>query len=194
MATTFTMKVENPGQVRRQLGPLRTALAVKLLGNAVTTAAILVEERAQRNAPTAFGLLRASITHGALEVSGHAVTAAVGTPQTSGPFVEFGTGPAGANSKLSDLARKFMADTGYRHGPHGGWPPDDAIEMWMRRKGIGAGLDALEFSGLVFMIQRSIYAKGSPAQPFLFPALEESTGDINAMIARAMKTATESTV
>lgn len=56
--------------------------------------------------------------------------------------------------------------------PH--WPPLSAMQPWARRHGFPAGRTG------AFLVARRIARHGTPAQPFLLPALNESKGDIEA--------------
>ncbi len=160
------------------IGAARTREALRGGGKRAVRAAlqellrgvIAIQGNARRRAPVAFGDLRSSLFHTPPRPAGPGLfSATAGTKKSYAPFVEFGTGPAGAQTaaKLTATAQAAMRELGYKHGAKGGWPPDDVMLTWMARKGISE-----EF---LFPIQRSIRAEGTAAQPFLFPAFEEET-------------------
>lgn len=78
-----------------------------------------------------------------------------------------------------DVAGEVGPNTGYSlyvergtEGPRTG-PPLSAIAPWAIAHGISP-----------YLVQRAIARKGTKAQPFLLPALEESRGDIDAEFGR----------
>lgn len=56
-------------------------------------------------------------------------------------------------------------------GP-GGSPPDQTLADWVRVKGITPADPDMDMDDLVYVIGRSIRESGTPAQPFMAPALE----------------------
>lgn len=84
-----------------------------------------------------------------IEVNPTAMSADVKVIAKHGPFVEYGT--------------------------RAHFPPPDALLGWVMRT---FGVDQKEGKGIAFTVARKIAKKGTPAQPFLFPALAESNADI----------------
>lgn len=190
------------GAARLSRRKAREALSQAL--DELSRGAVLIEGRAKRRAPVDMGRLRTSITHTGLLPLGNTLAVRVGTNVEYARFVEFGTGPAGRRSQLTDTAREAMAALGYQHGAHGGWPPLEAIVAWVKRKGIDAGGNVgrgragkgqrrvpteEEAESLAFLIQRRIRGGGTKAQPFLFPAFEESRDEIVERMGQRLKVA-----
>lgn len=63
--------------------------------------------------------------------------------------------------------------------PH--FPPPSALQPWARRHGFPPGLRG------AFLVARKIASRGTPAQPFLLPALNESRGEIDAFLGMMAK-------
>lgn len=175
-------KLVGLANVRKHIGKEAVKRAVEDSVGEVLRGALKIEREAKKNAPVAFGDLRASLTH-IITVIGKAFVVLVGTNRKQAKFVEFGTGPRGAQSsgQLTKSALEYMKATGYQWGGHGGWPPDDAILPWMKRKGID------EQHKLA--IQRKIFARGTISQPFLFPAFEEFRHEIGDDVEKVIKRA-----
>jgi HK97 gp10 family phage protein len=166
------------GQLRRYGQSVKGAAS-----DEVATAAINIQRDAKRAAPVDMSRLRSSI---AWEFEGASqLTAVVGSNVAYAPFVEFGTGPAGRNSNHSTFAEQAMAELGYEHGPHGGFPPLAELEQWCRRHGIP--------EEAAFPIALAIRKNGTPARPYLTPAIEaerrEFPGRLTAAIGRVTKRA-----
>jgi len=51
----------------------------------------------------------------------------------------------------------------------GRWPPVEPIRRWVELKGLGRKWDKSE-ARVTFLVRKKIGEKGTPAQPFLFPA------------------------
>lgn len=66
-------------------------------------------------------------------------------------------------------------ETGTR--PH--WPPPEPIRRWAKRK--------LGNEKLGFLVSRKISQKGTPAKPYLYPALQSNLKKIQDMIIKALK-------
>ncbi len=188
---TVSVGIVGAGKVRARLARRKAEKAVAGALRELLKGALLVEGRARRRCPVDMGRLRASITHSGLLPRGPALVVHVGTNASYARFVEFGTGPAGRRSKLVETARAAMRELGYEYGPHGGFPPLAAIGKWAARRGISKGMDAVEAEGFAFHIARSIRMKGTPAQPFLFPAFEESRDEIVRMVGGAVRAEVE---
>lgn len=54
----------------------------------------------------------------------------------------------------------------------GGWPPDEALRRWIRRKRIRPRVPTMNEDDLVYVIGRAIHRRGTPAQPFVEPIAE----------------------
>lgn len=145
----------------------------------VTRAAVNIHGEARRNAPTNTGRYRSSIAWQYETSDG--LNAIVGTNNLVGKFLEFGTGPAGKDSRHSLLAQQAMAEIGYVHGPRGGLPPLEVIERWCHLKGIPVDEAPA--------IRWAIRTNGSPARPHLFPAIEAESKVYPARIRRALRQA-----
>lgn len=183
----FRVSVQGAQAVRARVARKRAEKAVAAMLQGLLKGALLIEGRAKRRCTVDRGRLRSSITHSNLLRRGDALVVHVGTNVSYARFVEFGTGPAGRASRLTDTAREAMRELGYEHGPTGGFPPIDELRGWAQRRGILKGLEEEEADAVVFAIARSIRARGTPAQPFLFPAFEESRDGIVADVGRAVK-------
>lgn len=81
--------------------------------------------------------------------------------------------------------RAFYAEyIEYGTDPRERMPPVDAIERWVRRKGIASGKDA---RGVAFAIARSIQKNGTEPHPFLRPARNEADVRKEEIMQKAMK-------
>lgn len=158
--SSVTITLEGEERLRRKLRGIPDAARAQLR-DAISATALNVQNAAKRNAPVNDGRLRQSIAWRFLT----ALEAEVGTNVRYAPFIEFGTGPAGRNSNLTDLAERARKALGYEYGPTGGFPPLDAISRWAEKHGLP--------EEAVFPIALKIYRAGLEAQPFLFPAAEK---------------------
>ena len=186
-----TVGVKGAAFARAKLSRRAAEKATRAMFAELLKGALLIEGRARRRAPVDLGQLRASLTHSGLLPRGDALVVAIGTNDRKAPFVEFGTGPLGRRSKLTETAREAMRELGYEHGPRGGFPPVDLIGAWAKRRGITKGMDDDEAESVAFAIARAIRAHGTPAQPFLFPAFEESRKEIERGIGAAVRAEVE---
>jgi len=81
--------------------------------------------------------------------------------------------------------RAFYAEyIEYGTDPRERMPPVDAIERWVKRKGIASGKDA---RGVAFAIAKSIQKSGTQPQPFLRPARNEADVRKDELIRNAVK-------
>ncbi|MEY2634049.1 MAG: hypothetical protein RIR00_2703 [Pseudomonadota bacterium] len=71
----------------------------------------------------------------------------------------------------------------------GGWPPRQTLTDWVRVKRIVPHTPGMSDERLVAVIRRSIAAKGTPAQPFMAPALEGRVDRIRQLIEDAVTAA-----
>jgi HK97 gp10 family phage protein len=119
----FRFKIEGFEALRIRLQKTLPAAIAERAEEAIRIGAVLIEGNAKRRAPVRTGRLRASITHQVQRTPAGSV-ALVGTNVDYAPFVEFGTGPSGAGSPLSQTAIAYMRDVGYVHGsgPRPGMP------------------------------------------------------------------------
>ncbi|MDD5000874.1 MAG: HK97 gp10 family phage protein [Thiomonas arsenitoxydans] len=76
----------------------------------------------------------------------------------------------------SNVVYAPFVETGSR--PH--WPPPGVLERWSRRHGIPE-----------FLVMRAIALRGTKAQPYLEPAVEENLARIMRLLERAVQKATE---
>jgi len=72
---------------------------------------------------------------------------------------------------------QIVADTHYakyvEEGTgRGGWVPDQTMMDWLDVKGITPDDEDMSIEQLVYLIQTKIFYNGTPAQPFMKPALE----------------------
>jgi len=70
----------------------------------------------------------------------------------------------------------------YGTSPH--WPPPEAIEEWIRVKGIAG--DATTISQLAFLIGRKIAREGTPARRMVSQAVEETRPTLERMYMKAL--------
>lgn len=160
----------------------RSARVTQMLASALERSARKIERAAKHNAPVAFGQLRADIAAQGPQRRGTVVFWSVGVRNSNyAPFVEFGTGPAGAKSALSPEAQQAMADMGYSHGPGNFIPPVQIILQWVRKKGLP--------ESAAWPIARQIGRAGLTAHPFLFPAYIAEKEKFAAAVARAAQMA-----
>lgn len=68
----------------------------------------------------------------------------------------------------------YAADVEFGMRPH--WPPVGALQPWARRHGFPAGPAG------DFLVRRAIARRGTKAQPFMKPALDESLQDIEGFL------------
>lgn len=54
----------------------------------------------------------------------------------------------------------------------GGMPSDQTLEDWIKVKGITPSDPSMDLDDLVFLLGRGIHEHGTPAQPYMEPALE----------------------
>lgn len=144
-------------QVRRAL-QLAPVTMTRHIDRAVGRAAQVVARSARRNAPKAFSTLTNSIR------------AQRRSPfrQHVGPGVEYGR----------------MVEEGT--GP-GGTPPRQTLIDWIRVKGIRPNDPTMTMRDLEFVIGRKIRERGTPAQPYLQPALEENESAVTDLIRRGVE-------
>lgn len=117
--------------------------------NFIRSVAFEVLGHAQQNAPSNFGRLRNSLTVDLKSRTGE-VSATVGSNLQYAKPIEYGS------------------------RPH--FPPLAPIELWVRRK---LRVPANRVRSVAFLVARKIARHGTPAQPFLGPALEQSKGFID---------------
>lgn len=130
----------------------------------VKVAALNIQNGARRRVRVDRGRLRNAISH---EVTEDGLSATIGMVGTEG----------GAMAKIA-MANEFGRRAGSKQ------PPTEEIRGWARRHGIDPKL--------AFVIARSIGRKGTPAQPFLFPAFDEEIPRFRARLMKAMEKAARS--
>lgn len=118
----------------------------------------LVERVGKINAPVNFGVLRAKI-HGEVREAGPGmVIGVVGSYAEHGAPVEKGT------------------------DPH--WPNLKSLGLWVQRKLRVASKDV---QNVTFLIARAISRRGTKAQPYLEPAIEDSQDEIKGFFQQALE-------
>lgn len=149
---------------------------VKAAQDEVATAAINIQRDAKNAVSVDLGRLRSSISWRFTTPS--RLTAETGSNVEYAPFVEFGTGPAGENSQHSAFAEQAMTELGYVHGPKGGFPPLEEMERWCRAHGIP--------EEAAFQISLQIRKNGTPASPYLIPAMESERREFPRRLQRSL--------
>ena len=99
------------------------------------------------------------------------------------------------NSITSEMTGPLSARafSGVNYGPYvdqgtsgGGMVPAQSLMDWMRVVGITTG-DEAEDNRTLFLIQRSIYRKGSKAQPFVEPARAKTEAEVHQRLDAAVQ-------
>jgi len=130
--------------------------ATKGLSDEMAASAINIEISARRMAPGNLGKLKQSINHD----TGNSLFKSVFSTVEYAPYVEFGTrGKARIPAGYEAFAAQYKASG---KGAKGAW---EAIEFWIKRKGIDPKL--------TFVIFRSIMRNGISPQPFMIPSYEK---------------------
>jgi len=130
--------------------------ATKGLSDEMAASAINIEISASRMAPGNLGKLKQSINHD----TGNSLFKSVFSTVEYAPYVEFGTrGKARIPAGYEAFAAQYKASG---KGAKGAW---EAIEFWIKRKGIDPKL--------TFVIFRSIMRNGISPQPFMIPSYEK---------------------
>ncbi|MBA1332067.1 hypothetical protein QQ73_13395, partial [Candidatus Endoriftia persephone str. Guaymas] len=119
---------------------------------------------ARRNAPKAYNTLTHSITQRSLYWLNGAVVGEVVAGMDYAQMVEEGTGP-------------------------GGWPSDRTMLDWIHAKHIEPHDATMDEWDLAFLLARSIALHGTPAQPYLKPALQNNKAKAERRISRAINAA-----
>lgn len=138
------------------------AVLRKHLNLAVLRTVKEIARSARRHAPKAFSTLTQSINHRML----NALTGEVSPHVEYAEMVETGTG-------------------------RGGWPDVAELREWIKVKNIQPRDPTMDDWDLSFVIGRSIAMKGTPAQPYMQPALNDNKARaerrINTAINKALK-------
>ena len=99
------------------------------------------------------------------------------------------------NSITSEITGPLSARafSGVNYGPYvdqgtsgGGMVPAQSLMDWMRVVGLTTG-EEKEDNRTLFLIQRSIYQKGSPAQPFVEPARAKTEQEVHQRLNAAVQ-------
>lgn len=151
------MRISADIDARRVSRAFRRAPAIMTnrVDQSVHRAAKELAREARGNAPKAFSNLAGSINEQKLAPMDYLV----GPSQQHGVHVELGT----------------------RGG--GGFPPVQAIEDWVNKRGIGGGAPRDAAWAIAHKIQR----QGTPAQPFMGPARDSLAGRARALIADGVR-------
>jgi len=93
--------------------------------------------------------------------------------------------------KVSMLVHEVLADTNYARAVEegtrpGGFPPEQSILDWIKTARIQPDDPFMEQEDLAFVIARSIYKRGTPAQPFMEPAVEKNATRIDVALRHAI--------
>lgn len=153
-----------------------------------------VEETAKQNAPIDEGLLKSSIRHDMVKL-GTQITVGV----NYAAYVEFGTRRFAAEW-VATLPPTWQALAAQSKGGTGGSFAElvERITLWVHRKGLGTGFagdigvagtystktrkrtgskstQEMQDKQVAYLITRKILREGIPAQPFLYPAVNECT-------------------
>jgi len=115
------------------------------LNKAVLRSVMEIARTARRNAPKAFSTLTQSIQHSMPDP----LTGEVAPGVDYARMVEEGTGP-------------------------GGYPNPQTMLDWIKVKGISPRNPAMDQRDLAYAMARSIAHKGTPAQPYMAPALDSN--------------------
>lgn len=119
---------------------------VKNVRRFLSRAAFEVGDEAKRNVPQALSTLVKAIGPELDPIP--ALSARVIAGANYARYVEEGTGP-------------------------GGVPPRETLRAWLRAKRIEPRTPGADEDDLIFLIQRKISRHGTPAQPYMVPALEK---------------------
>lgn len=161
---SINLRIEGLEAVTAQLERLGGD-ATKVASKTVTKTLVDIQRNAKRAAPVNDDRLRSSIAWGFLNPD--KTEGEVGTNVAYARFVEFGVGPTGADSDFTVAAEQAMRELGYKHGPHGPFPPEEEIARWAHKHGIPEeAIPAIQFT---------IWQYGIEAQPFIFPASEAAS-------------------
>jgi len=132
----------------------------KHLTLAVLRSVMEIARSARRHAPKAFSTLTQSIKHQMIDP----LTGEVAPHVDYAEMVETGTGP-------------------------GGLPTDETMLRWIRVRHITPRDPTMTERDLAFVIARSIAAKGTPAQPYMAPALADNKARAERRINTAINSA-----
>jgi len=135
-------------------------LLKKHVQQAVLRSVMEIARDARRNAPKAYSTLTHSIIQRMVDPLTGEVVAGVDYAQ----MVEEGTGP-------------------------GGWPSDRTMLDWIHAKHIEPRDPTMDQQDLAFVMARSIALRGTPAQPYLKPALQSNKAKAERRINRAINAA-----
>lgn len=136
-------------------------LALKALDEGLRKGAAIIERAAREKAPSVRGTLVNAIRSARLEQAHYEISVDEKTARY-GLAVEEGSGP-------------------------GGWPSLANLLAWMRAKKtpIVPNTPGMSQERLAVIIRASIYARGTPAQPYFRPALDDNIDNVEkAVIAR----------
>lgn len=131
---------------------------VRVMDQVLERGAITIARTARSNAPKARTTLTNSIAHARLAVGRFEVVAQA----RYAAHVEDGAGP-------------------------GGWVPKASLQDWMKVHGVTPRDPSMSFDSLTKLLQRSIHAKGTPAQPFFQPAIDAEIPGIEERMATRLQ-------
>ena len=148
---------ENASQVAKSLVKQARLIPIELDQKANKTA-LLVQRDARRNVPKAHSELVNAITLEKLRAGEYQIEVA----KDYGRAVEEGSGP-------------------------GGVAPIQSIIDWMAVRRITPDDPKMKVDELAFLIQKKIAARGTPAQPFLIPAVKARNTTLLTLIYQGLK-------
>ena len=95
------------------------------------------------------------------------------------------------SQRIGDLHHEIIAATNYARAVEdgtepGGFPPIQSIVDWIKTGGITPDDPFMDVEDLAWVIARSIYKHGTPAQPYMKPAVEEHTTQLNVALRHAI--------
>lgn len=130
---------------------------IKHIDRAVLRTVQEIAREARQRAPEAYGTLRNSIkTRHPQDLVGEVVTG-------------------------TDYARMVEEGT-----DSGGFPPEQTMLDWIKRKGITPDDPRMDQEDLAYVLARAIALNGTPAQPFMQPALESKRARADQLIDQAI--------
>ena len=151
----FSLDISGIKQVEDAIKKI-DAKATKGLSAELDTSSINIQRMAARTAPGNLGKLKGSFN---IDI-GNSLFKSVFSTVEYAPYVEFGTrGKTRIPAGFEAFAAQYKASG---KGAKGAW---EAIEFWIKRKGIDPKL--------TFVIFRSIMRNGISPQPFMIPAYEK---------------------
>jgi HK97 gp10 family phage protein len=153
----MTLAVDvNSKEVQKALKQIVRATRTRLKSE-VRKAAISTRSKAKKFAPKASNTLRRSIKNTRPKVDGRSISAEVYSEALYAPFVE-------GRQHTFRGAYGMTSVVGVGRGP-GKMPPAEPIKAWLKTKGLPPEM--------LFPVRRKIGKRGTKAQPFMRPAVQQ---------------------